>query len=177
MRRESGILQQIEQAARQDARRLGHGYVGVEHLFSAMLRIENGVTAAALQRLGQEPRTVRRRLREHVGAGEQTPAGEQTGEGARALTPRAERVLQVAGRLAEQERAAQPGEVHLLVALMQDGPNAAVRVVWELGLEPETVSQAAVAVGRRQSAGGRGQEAGGFYRTCGIKCVFGYNSE
>ena len=160
MRRESGILQQIEQAARQDARRLGHGYVGVEHLFSAMLRIENGVTAAALQRLGQEPRTVRRRLREHVGAGEQTPEGEQTGEGARALTPRAERVLQVAGRLAEQERAAQPGEVHLLVALMQDGPNAAVRVVWELGLEPEAVSQAAVAVGRRQSAGGRGQEAG-----------------
>ena len=140
------VLDQIRQAAVEDARRLGHGYLGVEHLFLAMLRIEGGVTVRVMQSLGQDPSAVRQRLREHVGRGNASAQGELP------PSPRAARVLEVAARLAPQEQASQPGEVHLLVAIVQDGRNAAVRVLQELGLQPEAVRDAALAARRRPAA-------------------------
>jgi len=96
MRRETDVLEQIRRAAVQDARRLQHGWLGVEHLFLAILRIDGGATVRALQAMGHDARPLRRRVREHVGPG--TGAVENP-----PLTPRADRVLQAARLLAEQQ--------------------------------------------------------------------------
>jgi len=146
MRRETDVLEQIRRAAVQDARRLQHGWLGVEHLFLAILRIDGGATVRALQAMGHDARPLRRRVREHVGPG--TGAVENP-----PLTPRADRVLQAARLLAEQQNA-RPGEVHLLVAILQDGVNAAVRVLQEQGIQPEALAQEAV----NQRARGRRRE-------------------
>lgn len=148
MRREIGILEQIRAAAVQDARRLQHSWLGVEHLFLALLRIEGGATVRALQQMGHEASEVRRRLRERVGAGARAVDNPP-------LTPRAERVLQTA-RLLAQQQGRQPTEVHLLVAILQDGPNAAVRVLQELGIDTNALAQAAVNVRHRRQVGGEG---------------------
>ncbi len=147
MRRETDVLEQIRTAAVQDARRLQHNWLGVEHLFLALLRIEGGVTAEELRRLGHDPAAVRRRLREHVGIGNRVVENPP-------LTPRAERVLQTARLLAQQE-GRRPGEVHLLVALLQDGVNAAVRVLQEIGVNPDTLAQAAVNARQRRQVEGQ----------------------
>lgn len=137
MRQEQpGALDQIRSAAVEDAQRLQHDWLGVEHLFLALLRIENGTTARALERMGHDPAQLRRRVREHVGSGTRAI-------GDPPLTPRADRVFQTARLLAQQQNI-RPGEVHLLVAIVQDGMNAAVRVLREVGIEPEALAQEAV---------------------------------
>lgn len=151
MRRQPSVLDQIQQAALDDARRLGHGWVGVEHLFMTLLRIESGVTVAAVRRLGQDPRTMRRQVREHVGAGQQQDASAQ-----RPPSPRAGRVMELAGMIAQQQGGREPGELHLLLAILQDGPNAALRVLAELGVDPDAFSQAAQVAARRPAGAGGG---------------------
>ncbi|MCX7967321.1 MAG: ATP-dependent Clp protease ATP-binding subunit [Armatimonadetes bacterium] len=146
MRRDIDVLEQIRSAAVHDAQRLRHNWLGVEHLFLALLRIENGVTVAALQHMGHDPSQVRQRLREHVGVGNQAVENPP-------LTPRAERVLQTARLLAQQQNVT-PSEVHLLVAILQDGPNAAVRVLNEMGINPDALAQAAVNIRHRRRVGG-----------------------
>lgn len=135
MRQGARVIEQIRQAAEQDARRLGHGWLGVEHLFLAILRIEDGLTVGVVGRLGAEAGDLRRRLREHVGAGNVT-------SGNLAVTPRAERVMGAAGMLAQRHGVA-PEELHLLLAILQDGPNAAVRVLAEAGLAAQRVGEEA----------------------------------
>ncbi|MBE2271657.1 MAG: Clp protease N-terminal domain-containing protein, partial [Anaerolinea sp.] len=77
-------------AASEESRRLGHNYLGVEHLFIVATKIENGATSNLLRRAGLNPRQVRNEIRREVG----------TGEGALddplPLTPRAEMVLSLA---------------------------------------------------------------------------------
>lgn len=145
MRREIDIIEQIRAAAVQDAQRMRHHWLGVEHLFHALLRIDGGATVAGLQRMGHDPAQVRRRLREHVGQGVQVVENPQ-------LTPRAQRVLESARLLAQQQNV-QPNEVHLLVAILQDGPNAAVRVLQEMGIDPNALAQAAVNARHRRQVG------------------------
>ena len=52
---------QIMLAAREEARHLNQSYVGVEHLFMALCRL-NGFTVNLLRRKGLDPRTVRRTI-------------------------------------------------------------------------------------------------------------------
>jgi ATP-dependent Clp protease ATP-binding subunit ClpC len=130
-----GITALVENQATAEARELGHGYLGVEHIFLAMLGIQNGVTTGALVGLGHDRQAVERLVREHVELG----TGASTAD--LPLTPRAERVIQSARLLAERENV-EPSERHLLLAILHDGENAVVRVIRELGLTPERLRDA-----------------------------------
>lgn len=155
MRRAGSVVEQIRQAAEEDARRLGHSWLGVEHLFLAILRIEGGLTAEVLEGLGHRASELRHRLREHVGAGRVT--GREL-----AVTPRAGRVIEAAGMLAEQQGVA-PGELHLALAIIQDGANAAVRVLAAEGVDIERFGEELQRAWVRRQRGrgaGTGQEEG-----------------
>lgn len=115
--------------ASEEARRLGHNYIGTEHLFIAATKNENGPTSNLLKRAGLNPRHVRNEIRREIGTGEDNL------DEILPLTPRTEIVLSLAVFLAEREEEDEIDETHLLLALLQEGEGVAVRKVIEMGFD------------------------------------------
>ncbi len=116
-------------AAAEEAIRLGHNFIGTEHLFIAATRDEDGPTCILLKRAGLNPRHVRNEIRREIGTGE----GEMPD--VLPFTPRTEMVLSLAIFLAEQEEEDEIDENHFLMALLQEGEGVPVRKLLEMGFD------------------------------------------
>lgn len=119
-------------AGAEEARKLGHNYIGVEHLFMATTRTEGGPTSLLMRRAGLDPRHVRNEIRKEIG----------TGDGKLAqvlpLTPRTEIILALTIFLAErddEEDEEEVGEHHLLMAILQEGESIPVRKLLDMGFD------------------------------------------
>ncbi|KXK17475.1 MAG: ATP-dependent Clp protease ATP-binding subunit [Chloroflexi bacterium OLB15] len=111
----------------EEARRLGHNYIGTEHLFIAMTKVEGGATASLLKRAGLNPRHVRNEIRRESGSGEGSI------DTVLPLTPRAGMVLSIAMFFAERDGVEEIEEVHLLLAMLQEGEGLPIRKLAEMG--------------------------------------------
>ena len=116
-------------SAAEEARRLGHNYIGTEHLFIAASRNENGAICNLLRRAELNPRQVRNEIRRDIGTSDQ-PVGEVL-----PLTPRTSIVLSLALFLAEQDKSEEVTESHLLMALLQEGEGVPVRKLIDMGFD------------------------------------------
>lgn len=114
-------------AAAEEARRLGHNYIGTEHLFIAMTKIEDGAAPLLLRRAGFSPRQVRSEIRREIGTGEGTL------DDVLPLTPRSAMVLTLAIFIADREDVVEVEDRHVLLALLQEGEGVPVRKLVELG--------------------------------------------
>ncbi|GAB1471613.1 ATP-dependent Clp protease ATP-binding subunit [Chloroflexota bacterium] len=81
----SAETQQVLEYAVEEARRLGHHYIGTEHILLGLVRVES-TALEALRRLGVTPDQIRRQTRrvlnESTPSSSATPAGPQAGRGA-----------------------------------------------------------------------------------------------
>ena len=111
----------------EEARRLGHNFIGTEHLFIALTRNEHGPTSELLRRAGFNPRHIRNEIRREIGADE-GPLNEVL-----PITPRSEIVLSLSIFLAEQEDQYEVTEMQILMALLQEGEGVPIRKLVELG--------------------------------------------
>ena len=120
----------LSQAA-EEARRLDHNYIGVEHLFMALTRNEKGLTTLLIRKAGLDPRFVRNEIRKEIGTGD-AKVGDVL-----PMTPRAELVLALTIFLSDrdEEGSGQVEEVHLLVAILQEGESIPVRKLTEMGFD------------------------------------------
>src|SRR5207253_2899448 len=82
--------------AQEEARMLGHNYIGTEHILLGLIHEGEGVAAKALESLGISLEAVRRQVEEVIGQGQQAPSGHIP------LTTRAKRVLELSLREALQ---------------------------------------------------------------------------
>ncbi|GAG35713.1 unnamed protein product, partial [marine sediment metagenome] len=55
--------------AKQEAQRLGHPYIGTEHLLLGIVREGTGVASTLLQRLGVDAKRIRLEVEKHVQSG------------------------------------------------------------------------------------------------------------
>jgi ATP-dependent Clp protease ATP-binding subunit ClpC len=117
----------LSQAA-DEARRLGHNFIGTEHLFIAATR-NDGPTSRLLKRAGFDPRQVRNEIRREIGTSEG-----QIGD-VLPLTPRTAMVLSLSIFLAEQEKKYDVEEEHMLMALLQEGEGVPVRKLVDMGFD------------------------------------------
>lgn len=117
----------LSQAA-DEAQRLGHQYIGTEHLFIAATR-NDGATSQLLRRAGFDPRQVRNEIRREIGSAEGIVGDVLP------LTPRSAMVLSLAIFLAEQEQKDEVAEEHMLMALLQEGEGVPVRKLVEMGFD------------------------------------------
>lgn len=115
--------------AGEEAHKLGHNYVGVEHLFMAATRNVSGPICKLLGRAGLDPAEVRRAIRREVGAGED-PLRDVL-----PLTPRAAMILSLAIFLAERDEEDEINENHFMMALLQEGESVPVRVLMDMGFD------------------------------------------
>jgi ATP-dependent Clp protease ATP-binding subunit ClpC len=117
-------------AAADEARRLEHNYLGVEHLFMATTRYEGGAVSVLLKRAGLDPRHVRGEIRKEVGTGD-GKVGQVL-----PLTPRAEIILSLTIFLADRDsNDGSVNEIHLLMAILQEGESIPVRKLLEMGFD------------------------------------------
>jgi ATP-dependent Clp protease ATP-binding subunit ClpA len=119
-------------AAESEARELGHGRVGTEHLLLGLLRDEASVASAVLLDAGATLAAARRKVREAVGS------AAPPGDGALTLTPRASRALGRAARFSHARRAPAVGSEHLLEGVL-DVEGTAGQVLRGLGVDVERV--------------------------------------
>lgn len=115
---------EIEAIARDESAKLQHFYIGVEHLFIALTRLDGGITPEALQQIGISPRYLRYTLRDLAGRGEER----RSWVGYR-VTPRATRVLERARGFLTQGIA--PAERALLLAILDEGQSIPIRALIE----------------------------------------------
>ncbi len=119
----------VLRCAQAAAGELGHGYVGCEHLLLAMLREEDDAACRALNVSGVYEPAVRERMIEKLGRG---TAERSTVQG---LTPHARCAVELA--VGEAMRAGS-GEIeagHLLLGILRDSGNMAVRLLRSLGVD------------------------------------------
>jgi ATP-dependent Clp protease ATP-binding subunit ClpC len=123
--------QRVMVLSQEEARRLGHNYVGTEHILLGLTAEGEGVAAKALQAMGISLDKVRTEVENVIGRGEDgTPSQMQ-------FTPRAKRVIELAFDEARQLGHPFLGTEHLLLGLIREGEGVAAQVLRNLGVDLE----------------------------------------
>ncbi len=119
--------------AQEEAWRLGHNYIGTEHLLLGLLRQDEGVAARALSSLNVALNETRDQVERMVGRCEEgTP--EQP-----PFTPRSKKVLDLAWREALQLGHNYIGTEHILLGLISEPEGVAMNAMSRLGVDPDEV--------------------------------------
>jgi hypothetical protein len=117
-----------------EAHRLGHGFVGTEHILLALFDVPDSLALQVLSEMGIE----RPMIEEKVGQLIKQTA--PTGEGKLPFTPRAKAVLSGAAEVAIELGHNYIGTEHLLLGLFADEDSIAAKVLQELGVDHSGVS-------------------------------------
>ena len=121
--------------AQQEARLLGHGYIGTEHLLLGLLADGGGTAAQALESLGVTHDAAREQVREMVGEGRRP----QTQPGHIPFTPPAKKVLELSLREALNLGDDHIGTEHLLLGLLAEADDVGAQIVARLGASPRAI--------------------------------------
>ena len=116
--------------AQEAAAELGHGYVGCEHMLLAILRDGGGIAYRALTEAGLSERMVRDLIVRAVGRG---MSGSDPAQG---LTPRARSAVEIAVNESMRADSRFIDAEHLLLGILRDGGNMAVRILATAGVDP-----------------------------------------
>ena len=116
--------------AQEAAEELGHGYVGTEHLLLGLMREEEGIAHRALTEHGLTDEMICTVLQRSMGTGLSGAAPSQ------GLTPRAKSAVELAVSEAVRTNAGYIGTEHLLMGLLREGNNMALRILRSVGVDP-----------------------------------------
>jgi hypothetical protein len=115
--------------AREEAMRLGHSYIGTEHMLLGLICEGECIGAKALKSLGVSLDAVRQQVEEIIGQGQQAPSGDIP------WTPQAWRVLELSLREAQRVRRNYVGTGDILLGLIAEGEGVAAQVLVRLGAD------------------------------------------
>jgi ATP-dependent Clp protease ATP-binding subunit ClpA len=121
--------------AQDEARLLGHSFIGTEHLLLGLVKDEEGIAGKVLHSSGISLEGVRWKVEETLGAPGSPPSGSPP------FTPRAKKVLELSLREALQLGHDYVGTEHLLLGLLREGEGVAVQVLVSLGADLGAVRQ------------------------------------
>lgn len=117
--------------SQESAMNLGHNYVGTEHLLLGLVKEGSGVGARVLQSQGVTEEKVLKEIEELIGK------GEQPGQQPLGFTPRTKRVLELSFKEARRMGHSYIGTEHMLLGIMKEGESVAVRILMDLGVDPQ----------------------------------------
>ncbi|WP_032523561.1 ATP-dependent Clp protease ATP-binding subunit [Prochlorococcus marinus] len=115
--------------AQEEARRLGHNFVGTEQILLGLIGEGTGVAAKVLKSLGVNLKDSRIEVEKIIGRGSGFVAVEIP------FTPRAKRVLELSLEEARQLGHNYIGTEHLLLGLIREGEGVAARVLENLSID------------------------------------------
>ena len=115
--------------AQEEARRLGHNFVGPEQILLGLIGEGTGIAAKVLKSMGVNLKDARVEVEKIIGRGSGFVAVEIP------FTPRAKRVLELSLEEARQLGHNYIGTEHLLLGLIREGEGVAARVLENLALD------------------------------------------
>ena len=116
------------------ARSLKQGYIGTEHILVGLLKEDTGVAAKVLADNGVETGQVMDMIRDLIAFENGVAVKDREG-----YSPRAARILEEAHHQAVRFGQKQTGTEHLLLALIKEGENVAVRLLNTLGANVQKI--------------------------------------
>jgi ATP-dependent Clp protease ATP-binding subunit ClpC len=119
--------------AQEEARRLGHNFVGTEQILLGLIGEGTGISAKVLKSMGVNLKEARVEVEKIIGRGSGFVAVEIP------FTPRAKRVLELSLEEARQLGHNYIGTEHLLLGLLREGEGVAARVLENLGADPAKI--------------------------------------
>ena len=137
--------------SQESAIQLGHSYVGTEHLLLGLVREGTGVAARVLQGQGVTEEKILKEIDDLIGRGdskEQPPLD---------FTPRTKRVLELGLKEARKLGHNYVGTEHLLLGVMREGESVAVRILMDLGVDPQKLLNDIIKMFSEESPGAKGE--------------------
>lgn len=115
--------------AERAARSLRQSYVGSEHILLGLLRENTGVAATVLQNNGVDVVQLKEMIKDLIAPESSVLIAERDG-----YSPRAQSILDEAHRQAERFHSDKTGTEHILLGLLKEGENVAVRLLNTMGI-------------------------------------------
>lgn len=115
-----------------------HYYIGVEHLFIAMLEIRTSLARGVLEEVGLPPTYVIEAIRAKVGKGSKRRLWADNPN-----TPRATAIFALAEQIAQENNRSTVNQRDIFLAILEEGKNIPAHVLKQLGLKPEQLIQIA----------------------------------
>ena len=160
----SGFTAKANEALNQainSAEILGHTYVGSEHLLLGLLKVGSGVAAAVLNKSGITAENIEELMRSNIGCGTPTKLSPDY------FTPRAKRVIETAIAGCNEIGKKYVGTEHLLIGILNEGDNYAVRFIAMLGADPTALMSEAMKVTGFPDTDASSSNTGGYSRKSG----------
>jgi ATP-dependent Clp protease ATP-binding subunit ClpC len=121
--------------AQDEARALDHSYIGTEHILLGLVHEGEGLAVKVLESLDVSLETVRQRVEEIIGRGQQAPSGHIP------FTPPAKKALEQSLAESRQLGHGYIGTEHILLGLIREGDGVAAQVLTGLGADLDRVRQ------------------------------------
>jgi ATP-dependent Clp protease ATP-binding subunit ClpC len=119
--------------AQEEAEKLGHSYIGSEHVLIGLIREEGGVAGRVLRELGLEEQRVQAMVERLSGVGTRTPFTKIE------LSPSTKRILELAVDEARRLGQHYISTEHLLLGLVRQNEGVAMDVLRKFGISAEQV--------------------------------------
>lgn len=134
--------------ARRAAKSLHQNYTGTEHILLGLIKEGTGVAAKVLLTNGAGEEAIREMIRDLIAPGAGTRILERDG-----YSPRAQEVLELSHRQAQKAGSLLTGTEHILLALLSDTDNVAVRILNTLSLPIQKIyTDTLLAIGQDPAA-------------------------
>ena len=115
--------------AKTTAQSCNHSYIGTEHILVGLLKEKEGTAGRILEEFNVEEDALRQLIEELI-----APSEVLVTEKAPEYSPRAMRVLEKSVQEAENQKEAQAGTEHLLVAMLKETDCVATRLLYTMGV-------------------------------------------
>jgi ATP-dependent Clp protease ATP-binding subunit ClpC len=121
--------------SREEALRLGHDFIGIEHLMLGMIRDGEGVGIRLLKKLNIDTQELRKNIESSL-----TPGTRKSNNLANIpLVKQAEKTLKLTYLEAKTFKAVQIGTEHLLLCILKDNDNVVSKALLKVGVDYEAV--------------------------------------
>jgi ATP-dependent Clp protease ATP-binding subunit ClpC len=130
----SNRVQDVIRLSREEALRLGHDYIGTEHLLLGIIREGEGIAVKILRNLGVDLYKLKKSIEDTV----RTSGGTLT-IGNIPLTKQAEKVLKITYLEAKLYKSDVIGTEHLLLSLLRDDDNIAAQIMHQFDVHYDKV--------------------------------------
>lgn len=130
----SSRVQDVIRYSREEALRLGHDYIGTEHLLLGVIKEGEGIAVTIIRNLGVDLYKLKKTIEDTIRS-----TGGTMAMGNIPLTKQAEKVLKITYLEAKLYKADVIGTEHLLLSLMRDEENVAAQILQQFNVNYDAV--------------------------------------
>lgn len=146
----SDRVKRVMQLSREEAARLGHNYIGTEHLLLGIIREGKGSATTVLGNLGLNLDNIKQSIDDYVAS-----SGSSMTMGEVPFTPRAKQILEIAANEAKEMKSQFVRTSHLLLALLKDKDGVAAQILAAFGVDHKTAKEEVIDVLQGKPSGKR----------------------